>query len=152
MRHVDRSAVGAPQYLVSDQAHFFRQTLFDLLTDTRRAEQTRVDKERLDLNEPTVALALEELFHGKCAFCEQRGRLQPYRFRPPGQALPQLSKETGHLYYAWLAEAFQHGSIGWSGLFFNLKTGRAASIPVSREAWDAIRPAASASEPVLKAA
>ncbi len=54
--------------------------------------------------------------------------------------------------YAWLAEAFQHGSIGWSGLFFNLKTGRAASIPVSREAWDAIRPAASASEPVLKAA
>lgn len=108
MRHVDRSAVGAPQYLVSDQAHFFRQTLFDLLTDTRRAEQTRVDKERLDLNEPTVALALEELFHGKCAFCEQRGRLQPYRFRPPGQALPQLSKETGHLYYAWLAEAWEN--------------------------------------------
>ena len=54
--------------------------------------------------------------------------------------------------YSWLAEAFQHGSIGWSGLFFNLKTGRASSIPVSREAWDAIRPAATASEPVLKAA
>jgi len=54
--------------------------------------------------------------------------------------------------YAWLAEAIQHGRIGWSGLFFNLKTGRASSIPVKKEAWDAIRPPADENEPVLKAA
>lgn len=43
--------------------------------------------------------------------------------------------------YAWLAEALRHGKIGWSGVFFNLETGRASSIPVSKKAWDAIRPA-----------
>lgn len=42
--------------------------------------------------------------------------------------------------YAWLAEAMRHGQISWSGLFFNLESGRASSIPVSKEAWDAIRP------------
>jgi len=47
--------------------------------------------------------------------------------------------------YAWLAEALRHGQIGWSGVFFNLEDGRASSIPVSRAAWDAIRPADSAS-------
>lgn len=46
--------------------------------------------------------------------------------------------------YAWIAEALRHGSIGWSGVFFNLETGRTASIPVSREAWDAIIPAKAA--------
>lgn len=42
--------------------------------------------------------------------------------------------------YAWLAEGLRHGRIGWSGVFFNLETGRASSIPVSKAAWDAIRP------------
>lgn len=42
--------------------------------------------------------------------------------------------------YAWLAEALRHGQISWNGIFFNLETGRASSIPVSKEAWDAIRP------------
>jgi PRTRC genetic system ThiF family protein len=44
--------------------------------------------------------------------------------------------------YAWLAEAFKSGKIGWSGVFFNLETGQASSIPISRKAWDAIRNAA----------
>jgi PRTRC genetic system ThiF family protein len=43
--------------------------------------------------------------------------------------------------YSWLAEAFRFGQIEWSGLFFNLSAGRASSIPVSKKAWDAIRPA-----------
>jgi PRTRC genetic system ThiF family protein len=43
--------------------------------------------------------------------------------------------------YAWLAEALRFGQIGWSGVFFNLANGRSSSIPVSQEAWDAIRPA-----------
>ncbi len=43
--------------------------------------------------------------------------------------------------YGWLAEALRHGQINYSGIFFNLATGRSSSIPVSKEAWDSIRPA-----------
>lgn len=42
--------------------------------------------------------------------------------------------------YSWLAEALRHGQINYSGIFFNLATGRSSSIPVSKEAWDSIRP------------
>jgi PRTRC genetic system ThiF family protein len=41
--------------------------------------------------------------------------------------------------YAWLCEALQHGRIGYSGVFFNLATGRSSPIPVDPRAWDAIR-------------
>jgi len=44
--------------------------------------------------------------------------------------------------YAWLAEALRHGQVSWSGIFFSLDSGRVTSIPVSKSAWDAIRPAA----------
>ena len=53
--------------------------------------------------------------------------------------------------YAWLAEALRHGRIGWSGIFINLESGRASSIPVSKAAWDAIRPAAPAAPEPLAA-
>ena len=43
--------------------------------------------------------------------------------------------------FAWLSEALRHGSISWSGAFFNLAAGKVSSIPVSKEAWDLIRPA-----------
>lgn len=45
--------------------------------------------------------------------------------------------------YAWLSEALRHGQIAWSGAFFNLAAGKVSSIPVSKEAWDMIRPAPS---------
>lgn len=41
--------------------------------------------------------------------------------------------------YAWLAEALRYGQISYSGVFFNLSTGRCSSIPVSKAAWDVIR-------------
>lgn len=44
--------------------------------------------------------------------------------------------------FAWLGEAIRHGSIGYCGLFFNLETGRANSIPICPTTWDAIRPPA----------
>ncbi len=50
--------------------------------------------------------------------------------------------------YAWLSEALRFGQIGYSGVFFNLNTGRCSSIPVSKEAWDAIRPSEAAAEVV----
>ena len=54
--------------------------------------------------------------------------------------------------YGWLAEALRHGQINYSGIFFNLATGRSSSIPVSKEAWDAIRPAPVAPDLLPKAA
>lgn len=43
--------------------------------------------------------------------------------------------------YAWLAEALRHGRISWSGVFFSLDQGKVTSIPATKSAWDAIRPA-----------
>jgi len=40
--------------------------------------------------------------------------------------------------YAWLSEAFKNGKIAWSGVFFNLETGTAASIPVGRNSVDCL--------------
>lgn len=42
--------------------------------------------------------------------------------------------------YAWLATALRYGKIDWSGIFVNLLSGRASSIPVDPVAWDAINP------------
>ena len=40
--------------------------------------------------------------------------------------------------FAWLAEALRHGKIGKHGVFFNLESGRATSIPVDPERWAAM--------------
>jgi PRTRC genetic system ThiF family protein len=42
--------------------------------------------------------------------------------------------------YAWLATALRYGKIDWSGIFVNLLSGRASSIPVDPNAWNAINP------------
>jgi len=54
--------------------------------------------------------------------------------------------------FAWLAEALRNGRIGWNGVFFNLESGRASSIPVSPEAWRLIRPVAAVEQESRKAA
>lgn len=46
----------------------------------------------------------------------------------------------------WLSEGFRHGFVEWSGLFFNLSTGRSSSIPVDPAVWDGIRPAPTSTE------
>ncbi|WP_271580193.1 AAA family ATPase [Bradyrhizobium sp. CCBAU 45389] len=60
------------------------------------------------LKDSSVAEALGLLFHGKCAFCEAFVETMPYRFRPSAEARPFVASETGHLYYAWLADAWEN--------------------------------------------
>ena len=42
--------------------------------------------------------------------------------------------------FSWLATALRHGKIDWTGVFLNLASGRASSIPATPKAWDAINP------------
>ena len=56
-----------------------------------------------------VRNALSELFAGRCAFCESPvSHPLVYRFRPEGNAEPVEDYSLSHLYYVWLAEAWQN--------------------------------------------
>lgn len=45
---------------------------------------------------------------GKCAFCEAFDSLTTHRFRPVGNALPLAERKDAHLYYVWLADAWEN--------------------------------------------
>lgn len=51
---------------------------------------------------PEVLEILEEMFHGKCAFCEAKRSIHFHRFRPPAEAEPFDKTVFAHLYYVWL--------------------------------------------------
>jgi len=57
--------------------------------------------------------ALSKLFHERCAFCESRDLTHAYRFRPteeagPSSAAPIEFADRSHLYYCWLANAWEN--------------------------------------------
>jgi hypothetical protein len=56
----------------------------------------------------SISEALHRLFRGRCAFCEAMDRTRPHRFRPAAEALPFQQSEHGHLYYLWLADAWEN--------------------------------------------
>ncbi|MGK2742246.1 AAA family ATPase [Tepidicaulis sp. LMO-SS28] len=80
--------------------------------DTQKLAQSRgaafLDEEAPSKSEE-VRNALSELFAGRCAFCESPVS-DPllYRFRPDGNAEPVEDYSLSHLYYVWLAEAWQN--------------------------------------------
>ena len=70
MIHIDRSAVPAPAILNSPQALAARQDAQKYFTDAKQKLTTYAFDTVCD--DQTVIIALHELFHGKCAFCESR--------------------------------------------------------------------------------
>ncbi|WP_147126486.1 AAA family ATPase [Shimia ponticola] len=78
------------------------------------------DKERAQTTPPTGPLGKEhyedvmppliDLFHGKCAFCEQANLpLEPYQFRPPAFAQTMRDgDEMVWLNFSWLAHAWEN--------------------------------------------
>ncbi len=61
------------------------------------------------LRDRNVLHALVRVFRGRCAFCEARDpSLRVWRLRPPADAMPVAGEEQCHLYYSWLAEAWQN--------------------------------------------
>ncbi|MDH0863141.1 ATP-binding protein [Mitsuaria sp. GD03876] len=52
--------------------------------------------------------ALGALFRRRCAFCEAAVPVRAYHFRPVSEALPAQGQPLDHLYYAWLATAWEN--------------------------------------------
>lgn len=109
MQHFDRRREPPPPHLQGPAADRARQILVDYFgSEFEKRAQTAVPTSELDLNHPTIAASLARLFWNKCAFCEARTRTETYRFRPVAEAIPYESEEEGHLYYRWLAEAWEN--------------------------------------------
>jgi hypothetical protein len=109
MQHADRAAEPVPAFLLSKDvaAQRWRLAEFFSLPEARQA-QSAFDTAALPLSEPTLTSALHRLFRGRCAFCDERAPTRPYRFRPAAEALPLARSTRSHLYYAWLAWAWEN--------------------------------------------
>jgi energy-coupling factor transporter ATP-binding protein EcfA2 len=109
MRFVDRNSVAAPSGLVGEEAAASRRALAEYFSLSRKEmAQTRVPYSFSTLEDKSIHAALRRLFHSKCAFCESAAPIFPHRFRPPSDAIPAERKDTAHLYYVWLADAWNN--------------------------------------------
>lgn len=108
MQRFDRNREPTPRFLTSSEVQKRRLDLLHLFSDEERRAQTRVTRETMDLEHVSVHDALRSLFHNKCSFCEAAVPVWPYRFRPAANATPAARTETAHLYYAWLADAWDN--------------------------------------------
>ncbi|MCP4096036.1 MAG: endonuclease [Planctomycetaceae bacterium] len=106
MRHVDRSDVNPPQGLIGIDSPGAKEI-------ARAAEQVRVNGKVSGFTfraykRSDVRHALEQLFHGKCAYCESRydvsGPVDIEHFRPKGE----VDGVTDHKGYWWLAASWDN--------------------------------------------
>lgn len=108
MRFVKRpieppEALSAPEF-----ARMRRDYLEFLGLDPDRRRQTRPPDLHLPKS-PLLKTALDRLFLGKCAFCEQGISTRPYRFRPTANASSDDKVSTDDaLHYGWLADSWQN--------------------------------------------
>tara|TARA_R110000772_G_scaffold215694_2_gene326167 strand:- start:4261 stop:6345 length:2085 start_codon:yes stop_codon:yes gene_type:complete len=86
-----------------------RQEFLEYLRlDEKQRAQTRPPDRHVVAN-LELRQAIGSLFQQKCAFCESRTpKLTTYRFRPTSEALPLKREPNNHLYYGWLADAWQN--------------------------------------------
>ena len=109
MQAFDRSEEEPPSYLRDGEATQSRRQMADyMLTDAAKRNQMDSPRSILSLEESSLSEGLSRLFRGKCAFCEAREPITAHRFRPQAEALPSESPESGHLYYTWLADAWEN--------------------------------------------
>ncbi|WP_433765307.1 AAA family ATPase [Pseudomonas putida] len=135
----DRSRVPPPSLFTSREAGQYRRQLREYFSkSSEQISQTSVSRKLLPLDEPGTHRALNQLFHGKCAFCEASTKVQPFRFRPAAEANPPASGANPHLYYTWLADAWDNiypicaSCMPEAPLFFPVK-GKRARIPTEQE-------------------
>ncbi|HEV7658993.1 MAG TPA: AAA family ATPase [Allosphingosinicella sp.] len=109
MQFFDRSAIEPPNYLQASEAARARELLLQFFQHSlARQTQSRAPESSLRLDHPGILDDLRRLFRGKCAFCESVAELHGYRFRPPFEALPLRGEINQHLYYCWLADAWEN--------------------------------------------
>ncbi|MBC3437124.1 AAA family ATPase [Pseudomonas sp. BW16M2] len=108
MQYVDRPMT-PPAALSSPQAQTSRKAMLEFwqLEPQRRA-QTSVPAIGFNPEEPHLLEALADMSGQRCVFCEASTKLVIHRFRPPGNALPVARSSDAHLYYVWLADAWQN--------------------------------------------
>ena len=109
MQQISRSDI-VPQILRSKAADRGRRVMreFWALERQRRA-QTSGPEPWFKADDEELVKAVSGMTDGRCAFCESASdELQVHRFRPPGNALPLQGSGNGHLYYLWLADAWQN--------------------------------------------
>lgn len=101
-----------PSIFREEQFRKSREQLLDFFSlDTQERSQTRVPMEDLELNLNQVSPvydALGQMFRWKCAFCESKDHPLPYRFRPTSSATSTMGGIDSHLYYVWLANAWEN--------------------------------------------
>lgn len=73
-----------------------------------RMAQSDFDEYLLPLNDASILDGLRAVFREKCAFCESRETVHPHRFRPSRGAYPAATNGFPHLYYVWLAHAWEN--------------------------------------------
>lgn len=116
MRFVERDGVEPPKWFASKEARSKRRELLEFFQqEEKNLNQTRtnISESFTDNGDPMrgeVSFALQKLFDGKCAFCESELSVEflVHRFRPSSSASPVTDTRTAHLYYGWLAEAWQN--------------------------------------------
>ncbi|MBP2310695.1 AAA family ATPase [Azospirillum melinis] len=109
MQKVERANQPPPQGLLRPEVEKSREAMRDfMLMDAEKRAQTRAPVGSGVLDDKSVNEALRTLFGGRCAFCEAQADTRPYRFRPPAEALPFQRSDHGHLYYVWLADAWEN--------------------------------------------
>lgn len=110
MRYVERDRIEPPAVFGSDDARISRQRVLNLfMSGPETLLQTRSDRSRSIADHPEVRRALADLFNHSCAFCETLiDDPKVFRFRPAEGAHPVTDRDFAHLYYAWLADAWQN--------------------------------------------
>lgn len=101
----------APEILLGPAAGQSRRRMreFWALDRTRRAQTSVPSSDWLTSEDEALIAALSEMSGGRCAFCEaEASDLRVHRFRPIGNALPIVSSSNAHLYYLWLADAWDN--------------------------------------------
>jgi hypothetical protein len=132
-----------PDILQSKSADYSRRVMRDFLAlNPNRRAQTSVPAIGISATDEQLVAAVSKLSRNRCAFCEAEDELSVHRFRPVGNALPFVESKNAHLYYLWLADAWQNllpictGCIPLEPQF--PMTGRRAPLPSDREIFDYI--------------
>lgn len=114
MLAVNRSGHPAPACLSDHRASRGREILFNIFArDRELVSQRAFSMSGFLVEDRELDAALDQLFQGRCAFCESNDRLHPYRFRPteeagPSNQAPFEDADRAHLYYTWLANAWEN--------------------------------------------
>lgn len=114
MQHFDRGSEPPPESLTDEKAQEAKRWVLGFLgLGAQRQSQVRIDMASQVIRTAELDEGAARLFGNRCAFCESEARLTAYRFRPveeaePGGAAPDEDADRRHLYYAWLANAWEN--------------------------------------------